>query len=636
MRDIVIGTAGHIDHGKTLLVKALTGMDADRLEEEKRRGITLDVGFAVLHSGEARLHFVDLPGHEKFIKNMLAGATGVDLFLLVVAADESIMPQTVEHLEIMRLLGVKRGVAALNKIDAVDGEMRELALLELQEFLEKQGFDEVPVFPVSARTGEGVDSLKARLLEEAQRGARPSVSRPFRLPVDRVFPVKGFGTVVTGTCISGTLSVGARVELHPGALESKVRGLHVFGSPVESVRAGQRSAVNIPDIPHHRLSRGFMAAEPGALFPSRLLDARVEVLASARVPLRDGMTCGLHIHTLELEARLHLASIAQLAPGASGIVQIRLKDPVAAWPGDRFILRLPDPARTVAGGEVLLPARRRARWNRPRDRRLLEILASAGPGRSLQAALVEAGPAGCGDGELKSRLGLSHTLLREAEATAESAGAAVRWSDSWRLDPLEAEAWIQRALAWLESRHDRSAARTWIPRPEFLGRWSRLLDDARAQALLDVLAGSGKVEMDGDRVRLAGHRRTLTKKQERLYSAVLALLGERSPAPMSAKDLERETGADPATVLDALTEEERVVKFGGGFYMLPEGLDAVIERLLDRAAGGSEMLSVPEFKDLFGITRKYAMPLLEYLDDLGVTRREGDGRRIAPPAGKRP
>jgi selenocysteine-specific elongation factor len=617
MRDVVVGTAGHIDHGKTLLVKAITGMDADRLEEEKRRGITLDIGFATLLEERGTLHFVDLPGHERFIKNMLAGATGIDVFLLVVAADESVMPQTVEHADILRLLGVKRGVVALTKTDLVDRDTLDLATLELSEFLASRGFGGLPVVPVSAVTGAGISDLVDALYAAAEQCGEPSAERPFRLPVDRVFTVRGFGTVVTGTCVDGTLAVDSLVEVYPRVGTSRVRGMQVFGGETRSVRAGQRVALNVPDLKHEGLCRGHVAAEPGSMWPSRLLDVRVEVLASARHPLRSGLVCRLHIHTQEVEAHLHLAGAGALAPGEKGIAQMRCPEEVSAWPGDRFILRLPSPDRTVAGGEVLLVARRKARWSRSLERRLLPRLEA---GTRLQALLAEAGALGVSPEEAAARLG-----IRRPEADPD----AVRWGGgAWWLDPQEAEGWVERASSWLEARHGGKTPLAWTPRQEFLGRWARLLGGARSEALLGALVERGRVEAEGDRVRPAGHKVSLTPAQARAKEAVLAALSDRPFAVRTGKELEELAGKEARSVLPLMTGAGELVRFGGDFFLRPEALDHVRVLLQTRAAGGDTGIAVPEFKDLLGITRKYAMPLLEHLDDLKWTRREGEGRRI--------
>ncbi|MEW6758518.1 MAG: selenocysteine-specific translation elongation factor, partial [Acidobacteriota bacterium] len=573
MRDAVVGTAGHIDHGKTLLVKALTGIDADRWEEEKRRGITMDIGFATLETAEGTLHFVDLPGHERFIKNMLAGATGIDLCLLVVAADESVMPQTVEHAEILGLLGVARGVVALNKVDLVDGETRELALLELSEFLDAHGLGALPVVPVSAATGEGLDLLRRELYREASLCPAPPADRPFRLPVDRTFPVKGFGTVVTGTCIDGSVKVEDAVEVLPAGTGSRVRGLQIFGKPVEAARAGQRVAVNLSDVHHADLRRGDLLGRPGTVWPTHLLDVRLSVLPSARRPLKTGAVCTLHLHTQEVEAHVHLAEAVSLAPGEEGLAQLRCPEKVCAWPQDRFILRLPSPARTVAGGEVLLPARRRARWRRGRDRAVGEALRARD---ALKAMLVEAGPAGLSQKDGVGRLGLMPESLDALSAAGEKAGTLVKWGGgAWWLDAGEASGWLDRAAAWLKARHAGKSPVDSIPRQELLGRWSRMLGAARCEALLQALVAAGRVELEGDRVRPAGHRVTLTPPQRAAWDGILGRLAEAGTPVQTGKELEEAFGPSARQVLPLLVSEGRLRRFGGDFFIAPATLDAL-------------------------------------------------------------
>jgi selenocysteine-specific elongation factor len=626
MRDVVVGTAGHIDHGKTLLVKAITGMDADRWEEEKRRGITLDIGFATLRDPRGTLHFVDLPGHERFIKNMLAGATGVDLCLLVVAADESVMPQTVEHTEILELLGVRRGVVALNKVDLVDAETREMALLELAEFLGAHGLGHLPVVPVSAAKGEGVEDLLNELYGQAEACPPPPSDRPFRLPVDRVFPVKGFGTVVTGTCIDGELGLGDQVEVFPGMGVSRVRGLQVFGRGVDRVRAGQRVAVNIPDLKHQDLRRGHLAAVPGSLWPTHLLDVNLSLLPSARHPIRTGTICTLHLHTQEVEAHVHLERGSELGPGETSLAQLRLPAPVMAWPGDRFILRLPSPARTVGGGKVILPAKRKARWRRPIDQRTALALKEATP---LEAVVSEAGPVGVTGAEASARLGRMAAALEPEVARAEGEKRIVRWGGgAWWLEPSEARAWQERASAWLRSRHEGRTPLTSLPRQEFLGRWQRLLEPSRAEALLEAMVREGILETEGDRVKPAGHRVQLSEAQAKAADELRAALGVEDFTVRTGKELEEVLGPAVRQVLPLLTASGDPVRFGGDFFLSAGHLARLKSLLAERAAKVGPVITVPEFKEMLGITRKYAMPLLEYLDDLKWTRREGDGRRI--------
>jgi selenocysteine-specific elongation factor len=632
MRDVVVGTAGHIDHGKTLLVKALTGIDADRFPEEKARGITLDIGFATLPSAEGTLHFVDLPGHERFIKNMLAGATGIDLCLLVVAADESVMPQTVEHAEILALLGVRRGIVALTKVDLVDAETRELAELELHEFLERHGLSSLPVIPVSAVTGEGLPALREALYAAARECPAPPPGRPFRVPLDRAFAAKGFGTVVTGTCIDGTLGVGEPVEVLPSGSRSKVRGMQVFGQPVDRVVAGQRAALNLSDLSHRDLRRGMLVTLPGCAMPTRLLTVGVKVLDSARAPLKTGLVCALHIHTQEVEAHLHLAGSPAIEPGERSLAQLRMADPVMAWPGDRFILRLPSPARTVAGGEVLLVASRKARWARPRDRALAEVLQRDDPDRGVHALLIEAGPLGSTPESLSGRLGIHTADLEAYPPSLEHSKILTRWaSGRWWLHASEAGAWLERAEGFLKAKQQGGQPRGWVPRQELSGRWARAIGAERGAALAEALVASGKAEAEGDRVRIAGHKVTLKPEQAAARQKALEALAAAAPAPRTAKELEEAAGPALRSVLPVMAEAREVIRFAGEFFIPPSSLEAIRAVLARKAARGGPVFAVPEFKEMVGITRKHAMPLLEYLDDLKWTRREGDGRRILLP-----
>jgi len=626
MRDVIVGTAGHIDHGKTLLVKAMTGTDADRWAEEKRRGITLDIGFATLTEERGTLHFVDLPGHERFIKNMLAGATGIDVCLLVVAADESVMPQTVEHAQILRLLGVKRGVVALNKTDLVDIETCEMALLELSEFLTGLGFGDWPILPVSARTGGGVPALVDALFDAAAGCLAPSGSRPFRLPVDRVFPIKGFGTVVTGTCTDGSLTAGETILLYPGSKTSRVRGLQVFGHEVPKIVAGQRAALNVPDLHHLEVERGFLAAAPGSLWPTRLLDVRVELLPTARLPLKSGAILLLHIHTQETEAHVHLEAVAALGPGESALAQLRVAEPVMAWPGDHFILRQSAPTGTVAGGEVLLVAKRTARWRRTVDLATVKALRE---GDTLGALLAESGPAGVSVQEVAARLGWTGGELERRAIQAEGAGSLVRWGrGGWWLATAEAKDWSRRATAWLDARQGGKGPVEWFPRPEFLQRWLRMLGPVHAEALLEVLVASGRVEVQGDRVRTSGYRVQLTPAQRVALEAVRAALSGEGFPIRTGKELEEASGAAVRQVLPLMTAAGDLVRFGGDFFMAAQTRERIREALVRWSQERGPLISIPEFKDHLGSTRKYIMPLLEYLDDLKWTRREGDGRRI--------
>ncbi len=629
MKNVVVGTAGHVDHGKTLLVKALTGTDADRWEEEKRRGITMDIGFAEMVLPALHLHFVDLPGHERFIKNMLAGATGIDLALIVIAADESVMPQTKEHVDILALLGIKRGVVALNKVDLVDEETLAFARVEVAEFLESRGMGNMRVIPVSARTGEGLPALIDALQQHALECPPPRTGRPFRLPVDRVFSVKGFGTVITGTCLDGRVAVGEMVELFPGARKTRVRGLQVFGKTVEDVTAGQRVAVNLQGLRREEVERGNMAGRPGALWPTRLLYAKLKVLESARQPIKTGSVSVLHVHTQEVEAHLHLNGAKALEAGEEGLVQIRTAVPVMAWPGDRFILRMPSPARTVAGGEVCFPAKRRARWLRPRGGAIAGALAG---NDVLRALLLEAGPAGLLPEDISSRMGLTAEALSEIAADGVERGVLVLWGGgAWWLEASEAEGWMERALLWLKGRTEGGALLSWVAKQELTVRWRRVLDGGRGAALIKALEKLGKIECKDDKLRPAGHRVTLNPAQKEAWAKAEMLLKKGVSPVMSGKELEAEVGKAVRTVLPLIVENGDILRFGGDFFMAAAVLERLRNNLSTWKAEKGEVITVPEFKELLAITRKYAVPLLEYLDDLRWTRRVEKGRVILVP-----
>ncbi|HYL68099.1 MAG TPA: selenocysteine-specific translation elongation factor, partial [Candidatus Limnocylindria bacterium] len=351
-KHVIVGTAGHIDHGKSTLVHALTGTDPDRLEEEKRRGITIDLGFAFLDLDNTRLGFVDVPGHERFVRNMLAGVGGIDLVLLVIAVDECIKPQTREHFDICRLLGIPRGIVALTKSDLVDPDLLGLAKLEIEEFVRGSFLEGAPIVPVSARTGAGLDMLKLALVRAALDVPARDTTRHFRLPIDRSFAMKGFGTVVTGTLVSGAVNVEDEVELYPQQLRARVRGLHSGGKSIERAVAGQRTAVNLAGIEREEIERGMVLAPPGIFESARRLDARVTLLGSAR-PLKSRARVHFHQGTAEAIAEMVLLDRNELAPGESGFAQLRLDTPVLLLPGDRFILRQFSPVETIGGGVAL-------------------------------------------------------------------------------------------------------------------------------------------------------------------------------------------------------------------------------------------------------------------------------------------
>ncbi len=411
-KHVIAGTAGHIDHGKSSLVEALTGTNPDRLEEEKRRGITIDLGFAFLDLAGVQLGFVDVPGHERFVRNMLAGAGGIDMVLFVVAADESIKPQTREHFDICRLLGIPRGLIAITKSDLVDPDVLGLVRLEIEEFVRGSFLEGAPIVPVSARTGAGMDALREELRRVAENVPMKDSTRYFRLPIDRSFAMKGFGTVVTGTLVSGAAKVEDEAELYPARRRVRIRGLHSGGRAIERAVAGQRTAVNLAGIDHTEISRGMVLAAAGIFEPTKRLDARVTLLATAR-PMKNRSRVHFHQGTAETVAEVVLLGRGTLAPGESALAQLRLEEEILLLPGDRFILRQFSPVETIGGGGVIDARAPRHRRDDPAVAPFLETF-ERGSREEILAALAEAYPRGLGLHEVLARTGWTETEIRDA------------------------------------------------------------------------------------------------------------------------------------------------------------------------------------------------------------------------------
>src|SRR5579872_920832 len=508
MKSIVIGTAGHIDHGKTALVKALTGIDADRLEEEKRRGITIDIGFAHLQlTPELRLGFVDVPGHERFVKNMLAGVGGIDLVLFVVAADESIKPQTREHFDICRLLGIQRGIVVLTKSDLVEKDILELVRLEMEEFIAGSFLEGAPVLPVSSTTGAGIDDLRRELDRASAAVVEKSAAGHFRLPIDRAFSAKGFGTVVTGTLISGAVSREQEVELYPKGRKLRVRGVQVYGKPAERATAGQRTAVNLADIEPLEIARGMALAEPGRFRAARLLDCALQLLPSAK-PLKHRAPVHFHAGTAEIEAEVWLLGGATvLKPGERAYARIVLREPALVLPGDRFIIRMFSPVVTIGGGVVLDTGGVRYRKADNVAQRL-DIL--AGPDRSAKVALlVKESASGMSFADLVARTGL---LDRDLEAAARSPQLVwLRQPQPWLVDRAWFDRTLQHLIETVREFHRAHPLLAGIARQDLRGR-----ELAKAAPFVfDVLLAEAKdLAIEGETVRLRTHKVVLKQDEE--------------------------------------------------------------------------------------------------------------------------
>ena len=636
-RSIVIGTAGHIDHGKSSLVRALTGTDPDRLKEEKARGITIDLGFANLNDGEVNLAFVDVPGHERFVRNMLAGAGGIDAVLLVVAADESVMPQTREHFAICRLLHVSSGAIALTKSDLVDRDTLELASLEIREMVAGSFLEHAPLVPVSSRTGEGLDALKA-VLRDLASAARPrDVSGSTRLPVDRVFTLKGFGTVVTGTLVSGTLREGQAVAVLPRQLTASVRGLQVHGRQQTQAEAGQRTAVNLAGIELSDIERGATLCAPGSLESTRRLDVLVDLLPAAK-PLRHGARVRFHQGTSELIGRLALSGpidraeegvpLVEIRPGQSAYARLRLDLPAVVTRGDRFILRAYSPPNTIGGGVVVDPEPPRGAirtgTGQERFRRLH-------PGAVLEGVLVafveERGYRGLPRAAVLSRAGASPDEGDRAIARLVSARRIAVVGDlliSRELLDRTAESLV----ATLAAHHASDPLSEGLHREEARERLMPRAPAAVFDAVVAPLAASGKVA-SRERLSLVGHSVSLSSEELRIRDALVRLYFDAGLAPPDQTSARAAVGGDDRTAdrIVALLIRQRALVKVDTLLFHADRLEALKEDLRRLKGGGQTIrLDVGTFKERYGVTRKFAIPLLQYLDRERVTRRVGDSR----------
>lgn len=628
----IVGTAGHVDHGKTTLVRALTGVDTDRLPEERQRGISIDLGFAELTLPSGRqAAIVDVPGHERFIRNMVAGASGIDLCLLVVAADEGVMPQTREHLDIALLLGVSRGVVALTKADVVEAAWLELAAEDVRALLRGTALADAPLLPVSAVSGQGLDELR-RALDVGLAGVEAHQDRGFaRLPVDRVFSVSGFGTVATGTLTSGHLALEDRVELLPAGEALRVRGLQVHGRPVAYARAGQRVAVNLGGGQRQGVARGDVLATPGSLHPQTLLAVRLHALGQ---PLRHGQRLHLHLGTAEALCRLTLLEGDALEAHADTRALLRLERPVAAARGDRFIVRSYSPMATVAGG-VVLDAGRRYRRHREEDLQALALAERGDPADLLLATLR--GPQPVGAAEAARRTGLPREEATAALGALRAEGRVRVVGDAPLY--LAAGAWHDlraRAQGALADYHRQHPLRVGMPREELRHAVLPGLDARSMAAVVTEWTAERAVRVDGERVARPDFTPELpaglAAVADRLVTALEAAgltpppIGEALAAAGFAADMDQaEEG--PAEFLAHLVEAGRLVRVAAGLYFGAGAVAGAAERVraLLRQRGQA---TVAELRDVLGVTRKHAVPLAEYLDGIHVTRRVGDIRQL--------
>ena len=615
----VIGTAGHVDHGKSTLVKALTGIDPDRLREEKERGLTIDLGFAWLTLPSGReVSIVDVPGHERFIKNMLAGVGGIDLALLVVAADEAVMPQTREHLAILDLLRVRRGMAVIAKRDLVDDDWLELVKVETEDLLKDTTLEGAPIVAASAITSDGLEDLKHtldQLLEETE--PRKDLGRP-RLAIDRSFIMTGFGTVVTGTLIDGTLSIGQEVELVPSGKRSRIRGLQTHRHKMQQAVPGSRVAVNLTGISHEEVHRGEVLTTPGWLKPTLAVDAHLRLLDAAPRPLRHNGSVTLHTGASETPARVRLLNQDELLPGQDTWVQLRLKHPVALVKGDYFVIR--SSATTMGGGNIVEPyARRHRRRHMPTLERLM-ILEQGSDVDVVASAVEEIEP--CDLSSLARRANLSLEETQRLTQDLVTQGRLVPLAEGkLRLASFlyTARGWntlVERARKTLEAYHRQYPLRKGIPKEELrsrLGLSAQLFPLALQRWTKDSTATE-----EGPYIRLPYHQLRLTEAQRKSIEEYVAILEQRPFSPSTDSLLEPD-------LLNLLVEETKVIKVSDNVAFSTSAYQEMVERIVAhiRAQGN---ITVAEVRDMFNTSRKYALALMEHLDQRHITRRVGDER----------
>lgn len=631
MKSIIVGTAGHIDHGKTALVKALTGIDADRLEEEKRRGITIDLGFAHMDlpggDGETlHLGFVDVPGHERFVRNMLAGVGGIDLVLLVIAADESIKPQTREHFDILQLLGVKRGITVLTKSDAVDADTLEVVRLEVEEFLRGTFLEaqKAPIVAVSSLTGAGLDDLK-QVLVAAAAEIEPRDSQALaRLPIDRVFTMKGFGTVVTGTLISGTIRNDEELQVFPTGRRVRVRGVQVHGNTSDAAIAGQRTALNLTGASTEDLSRGMALAPQATLTATRRMDVQLRILPSASRALKTRTRVHFHSNTMETVAELRLHGQTQVPPGESALARVVLPESTLLLPGDRFIIRQFSPVVTIGGGVVLdaSPTKRAAGLAE-----FLNLLVTGRPEQILEARIARQGSSGLAMKTLVAETGFSSGTIHNLLAKMVQEGNVVRIAETFvQAGSLEA---LKLALFQrLEQFHQQNPLAPGVGREQL--RDQRSVSPEIFDAVLTMLVRDKKVEVTGDVVRLAG--RGVVMKEEEAESKkkiedAFATAGLKVPALQEVLAGLKVDKMRAQKIVTLLLRDRVLVKVSEGLVFHRSALEGLRRQMAAQKAKSSK-IDVGGFKEMTGVSRKYAIPLLEYLDRERVTKRVGDAREI--------
>jgi len=633
LKQIILGTAGHIDHGKTTLIKAITGIDTDRLKEEKLRGITIELGFAFLDlpSGQ-HLGIVDVPGHEKFVKNMVAGVTGIDIVTMVIAADEGVMPQTREHMEICTLLGVKHGFVVLTKVDLVDEEWLELVMDDIRGFTRGTFLEDRPIIPVSSTTGQGMPEF-IKALDEASTEISPRSSAGlFRLPVDRVFTMKGFGTVITGTLISGRVRVGDTIMVYPLNITSKVRGIQVHNQSENIAEAGMRTAINFQGLEKTAVSRGDVLAIPGDLKPSYMIDVSIHFLHSNKKPIKNRTRVRFHSGTSEVLGKLILLDSEELLPGAKTAAQLRLDSPVAVVKDDRFVIRSYSPIRTIAGGRVLNPIPRKHKRFRPEVIEGLKGLADSTPEEIIDYHVKAPLYQGVSYSDLKVMTNMPDKPLDQILQNLLSKKTVVLADREKRIyvhqssfDKLK-----QEAFRHLDSYHKTNPLKAGMPKEELKSKYPPLASTKIFNLTLSQMVKEKKIAVEENTVRLTSHTVSLAVDQSAVRNKILKAYQESELTPPYFKELNKTLGIDPARAKDVLMlliDEGLIIKAKEDLYFHTGAVENLKKRLVDFLMTHGE-ITTPQFKDMTGASRKFVIPLIEYFDAKNVTLRVGDIRKL--------
>jgi selenocysteine-specific elongation factor len=640
VRDFVIGTAGHIDHGKTALVRALTGVDTDRLPAEKQRGITIDLGFASFQVGANRLAMIDVPGHERFIRNMLAGASGLDLAMLIVAADDSIMPQTREHLEILRLLQLSGGLMVVTKCDLAEPAWLEMVEDDIRSLIQGSFLEGTAIIRTSATTGQGIEDLR-RALDSLCSRTRPADDVGiFRMAIDRAFTMAGHGTVVTGTVVSGSVAVGDELDWHPAGKTVRVRGLQRHDRPVERIHRGSRAAINLVGVNHAEIRRGDVLAAPGYLEPSRVLSIEVVQSPGSAPALRHRGRYKFHIGTAEVSGVLSLLQPDEPAPGMPRLAQVLLTEAVAAVHGQPFVLRAESPPATLGGGRVLQPMARRYRRRDQTTIARVERLRTPEPLDRVRGALSFVGMTPWTERRLSALVGLPPDQVQAVLDVLARSGALVELPIGPRRTvrvladyAADLEDRVLRAVERLHAARPRQSA---IPRVHLAAELPDLSSDALVTGIVERLKRQGRIVAESRAVALPGHQAKLSHGERRLKQELADAIRAGGVSPPDASELAASAGARAAVVPDLLAllrDEHSIAEISSELYIDAEADAELRRKVRDRLRDGSTM-TMAELRDLLGTTRKYAVPIGEYLDRIGLTRREGDLRLLgdaAPP-----